>query len=106
MPNPIKYKAKEEKRGTVETCLGRYSTISCNALVPPAHPIVRELRPYPPTAGMRGGDGAEEDVDSKTYHLGEGIRDPRQQQCRRQDDLTVPDPLFHPQPTSSCPMDP
>jgi 4-phytase/acid phosphatase len=25
---------------------------------------------------------------------------------RNQDDVAVPDPLFHPQPTSSCPMDP
>ena len=45
LPNPVKYMAKGEKRGTVETCLGRYSTISCKALVPLAHPIVKEHRP-------------------------------------------------------------
>lgn len=51
------------------------------------------------------------DIDQRTRLTGAALLDGMYPGCpnpllRNQDDFTVPDPLFHPLPTSSCPMDP
>jgi hypothetical protein len=51
------------------------------------------------------------DVDQRTRLTGMALLAGMYPGCtnpllRHQEDLTVPDPLFHPQPTASCPMDP
>lgn len=50
------------------------------------------------------------DIDQRTRLTGAALLSGMYPGCanpvlRNQDDFTVPDPLFHPQPTSSCPMD-
>jgi 4-phytase/acid phosphatase len=50
------------------------------------------------------------DIDERTRASGAALFTGMYPECanpllRNQDDFTVPDPLFHPQPTSSCPMD-
>jgi len=51
------------------------------------------------------------DIDQRTRLTGAALLNGMYPGCanpllRNQDDPTVPDPLFHPQPTPSCPMDP
>ena len=51
------------------------------------------------------------DIDQRTRLTGAALLNGMYPGCanpllRNQDDFTVPDPLFHPQPTPSCPMDP
>ncbi|MBL6652186.1 MAG: histidine-type phosphatase [Reyranella sp.] len=50
------------------------------------------------------------DIDQRTRQSGASLLTGMYPGCtnpllRNQDDFTVPDPLFHPQPTASCPMD-
>jgi 4-phytase / acid phosphatase len=50
------------------------------------------------------------DIDQRTRLTGAALLNGMYPGCanpllRNQDDATVPDPLFHPQPTASCPMD-
>lgn len=50
------------------------------------------------------------DIDQRTRLTGAALLNGMYPGCanpllRNQDDVTVPDPLFHPQPTPSCPMD-
>lgn len=50
------------------------------------------------------------DIDQRTRLTGAALLNGMYPGCanpllRNQDDFTVPDPLFHPQPTPSCPMD-
>jgi 4-phytase/acid phosphatase len=50
------------------------------------------------------------DIDERTRQSGAALLTGMYPGCtnpvlRNQDDFTVPDPLFHPQPTASCPMD-
>ena len=50
------------------------------------------------------------DIDERTRMSGAALLTGMYPGCtnpllRNQDDFTVPDPLFHPQPTASCPMD-
>jgi 4-phytase/acid phosphatase len=50
------------------------------------------------------------DIDQRTRQSGAALLTGMYPGCtnpvlRNQDDFTVPDPLFHPQPTASCPMD-
>lgn len=51
------------------------------------------------------------DIDQRTQLTGAALLNGMYPGCanpllRNQDDPTVPDPLFHPQPTATCPMDP
>jgi 4-phytase/acid phosphatase len=51
------------------------------------------------------------DIDQRTRLTGAALLNGMYPGCtnpllRNQDDVTVPDPLFHPQPTPACPMDP
>jgi 4-phytase/acid phosphatase len=51
------------------------------------------------------------DIDQRTRLTGAAVLNGMYPGCanpllRNQDDFSVPDPLFHPQPTPSCPMDP
>jgi len=51
------------------------------------------------------------DIDQRTRLTGAALLNGMYPGCtnpllRNQDDVTVPDPLFHPRPTPSCPMDP
>jgi len=51
------------------------------------------------------------DIDQRTRLTGAALLNGMYPGCanpllRNQDDFTVPDPLFHPQPSPSCPMDP
>lgn len=59
---------------------------------------------------VRNSVAAWTDIDERTRMSGAALLTGMYSECanpllRNQDDFTVPDPLFHPQPTPSCPMD-